>query len=111
LAWIAAVHKGADDTGLLEMTSYVADQIAKHVTHAGDLAGVIVTMTRGRKMWPDCAGFTSGPVRGDRRRDAAWVRGQVRRLMGVPDTDTWCDAAAALIRHDMSHGLLANCVA
>ena len=107
LAWIAAVHKGAEDTGLLEMTSYVADTVGKHLNQAGDLAGLIVTMTRGRKMWPDCSGFASGPVRADRRRDAAWVRSQVRRLMGVPDTDTWVDAAAALIRHDMSHGLLA----
>ena len=109
LAWIAATVPGTREPGLLELTSYLADQVAAHTNSEGTLCGVIVAIGRDRQKWPRASSFDHRPIAKEYYVDTAWVTKQLRRVLSVPDTDTWRDAAAALLRHDMEHGRLSSC--
>lgn len=109
LAWIAAGRPGRTEIGLLELTSFTADQLSGKADDAGSLFGVVFTLERDRAKWPKCVDF--GRHTPDRKWlvDGAWVQRQVRRVLSLPDTDGWKNAAAQLIRHDVAYGLVDNC--
>jgi hypothetical protein len=103
IAWIAAA-KSSHDIGVLELTSYLADQIAGHADSSGSLAGCVITVTRDRCGYPRL--LSVAPERKVLHSAIAttWTEAAVRRIHGLPQTETWRDAAAALLRHDMMHG-------
>ena len=109
LAWIAAGRPGRTEVGLLELTSFTADQLAAKGDDAGSLFGVVFTLERDRAKWPRCVDFGRHNPDQKWRVDTAWVQRQLRRVLSLPDTDGWKDAAAALLRHDIQHGQLQSC--
>ena len=110
LAWVAAGRAGRNEIGLLELTSFTADQLAGQCDPQGNLFGVVFTLERDRAKWPRCVDFGRHAPDEKWRTPTAWVKRQVRRVLSLPDTETWSDAAAALLRHDLTHGGIPSCV-